>query len=463
MNGRYGLYLCLILLFLHGVASGWCADLQQALRQVDADMRTAQDELTRQRGTQAEARRALSEQMRDLERQVNALSEDVKTRRAKEAHNQDEWNRMTENARRAHDEMASVFNMVREYRKASETHLSTAELAFYEGPFSGLDGLLKRSGDPLVLYDTVKEALHLAGEISRNKQAGMRFPGRCVDEDGVVLEGVVGVIADCAFFAGEQNAGLCVPRRDRLLPGLFTAGLSGRDRESIRALIDGRMAEVPVDTAGGRALLWTEQQRTLWQHIKAGGLVMVPIVLTGLAALYMSILKGFQLVAISRETGSFRQEDALKVLRSGEPELQRRYFESIPERIGYLITPLIEYRRESHEKIEEIMHDRILAEMPALEKYLGTLAVLGGVAPLLGLLGTVTGIIHVFKMVTVFGSGDASILSGGISEALITTEFGLMIAIPVLLIHAWLARRVRLILGTWERMVVGLIQEMEHE
>jgi biopolymer transport protein ExbB len=66
-------------------------------------------------------------------------------------------------------------------------------------------------------------------------------------------------------------------------------------------------------------------------------------------------------------------------------------------------------------------------------------------------------------MVTVFGSGDASILSGGISEALITTEFGLIIAIPVLLIHAWLSRRVRLILGTWERMVVGLIQGMEHE
>ena len=186
MNGRYGLYLCLILFFLHGAAPGWCVDLQQALRQVDADIRSAQDELTRQRGTQAEERLALSEQMRELERRVNILNEDVKTLRAKESHNQDEWNRMTENARRAHDEMAAVFSMVREYRKASETRLSPAELEFYESQYAALDDLLKKSGDSAVLYDTVKEALRLAGDISRNKQAGIRFPGRCVDAEGVV-------------------------------------------------------------------------------------------------------------------------------------------------------------------------------------------------------------------------------------------------------------------------------------
>ncbi len=463
MNRRYGTLICSVLFSLQAVLSGWCVDLPQALRQVSGDIQAAQEELTKQRGAQVEARLALSERMRDLEQQVNALNEEIKTLRAKESHNRDEWNRMTGEARRAHDEQAAVFSMVREYRKASETRLSSAELEFYEARYSALDGLLKKAGDPAVLYDTVKAALHLAGDISRNKQAGIIFPGRCVNDEGVVEEGSVAVVADCAFFAGETAAGLCVNRKGHLLPGLFTAGLSGADRTAIRALADGQRADVPVDTAGGRALVWTGQRRTLWQHIKAGGMVMVPIVITGLAALYISLLKGLQLVQISRETAAFRHGEALSALRSVNPETQRRYFESVPERIGYLITPLIEYRRESHEKIEEIMHDRILAEMPALEKYLGTLAVLGGVAPLLGLLGTVTGIIHVFKMVTVFGSGDASILSGGISEALITTEFGLIIAIPVLLIHAWLSRRVRLILGTWERMVVGLIQGMEHE
>ena len=71
------------------------------------------------------------------------------------------------------------------------------------------------------------------------------------------------------------------------------------------------------------------------------------------------------------------------------------------------------------------------------------LSVSAAAAPLLGLLGTVTGMIHTFRLITMFGTGDARLLSGGISEALVTTEAGLMVAIPALLIHAWCLRRVR--------------------
>ena len=81
--------------------------------------------------------------------------------------------------------------------------------------------------------------------------------------------------------------------------------------------------------------------------------------------------------------------------------------------------------------------------------------------PLLGLLGTVTGMIHTFRLVTVFGTGDARLLSGGISEALVTTEFGLMIAIPVLLVHAYLARRVRTIIGRLENRAIEFVGELK--
>ena len=80
-------------------------------------------------------------------------------------------------------------------------------------------------------------------------------------------------------------------------------------------------------------------------------------------------------------------------------------------------------------------------------------SVIGGVAPLLGLLGTVTGMIHTFKLVTIFGSGEAHLLSGGISEALVTTEAGLVIAIPVLIAHAYFHRRVKSIIAGLELMI----------
>jgi biopolymer transport protein ExbB len=84
-----------------------------------------------------------------------------------------------------------------------------------------------------------------------------------------------------------------------------------------------------------------------------------------------------------------------------------------------------------------------------LNRLLPFIAVTAACAPLLGLLGTVTGIISTFKLMTVFGSGDVKMLSSGISEALITTEFGLYIAIPSVLIHSFLSRKAK---GLGEKM-----------
>jgi len=105
----------------------------------------------------------------------------------------------------------------------------------------------------------------------------------------------------------------------------------------------------------------------------------------------------------------------------------------------------------------------VLTTIPVLRRYLGALAVFGAVAPLLGLLGTVTGMIHTFQLVTIFGTGDAKMLSGGISEALVTTETGLAIAIPVLLVHAFLARRVDNMAGRLEHSVVEFVDALESD
>jgi biopolymer transport protein ExbB len=84
------------------------------------------------------------------------------------------------------------------------------------------------------------------------------------------------------------------------------------------------------------------------------------------------------------------------------------------------------------------------------------LAVLGAVAPLLGLLGTVTGMIETFRIITVHGTGDPKLMSGGISEALVTTELGLAVAIPVMLLHTVLSRRVDHVIGDMEKQAVHM-------
>ena len=88
------------------------------------------------------------------------------------------------------------------------------------------------------------------------------------------------------------------------------------------------------------------------------------------------------------------------------------------------------------ETLELKLDDAILKEMPKLESGLNTIKVLAGVAPLLGLLGTVTGMIQTFQAITLFGTGDPKLMAGGISQALVTTVLGLVAAIPLLLVHS---------------------------
>jgi biopolymer transport protein ExbB len=106
---------------------------------------------------------------------------------------------------------------------------------------------------------------------------------------------------------------------------------------------------------------------------------------------------------------------------------------------------------------EAALEAALLAEAPRLERGLGLLAALGAVAPLLGLLGTVTGMIATFETIAVHGTGNPRLLSGGIGIALITTQAGLLIAVPVLLAHALIGRVIERRLLSLEGMAVALL------
>ncbi len=128
--------------------------------------------------------------------------------------------------------------------------------------------------------------------------------------------------------------------------------------------------------------------------------------------------------------------------------------------VGRMLEAGVEHLRQPRELIEEVMYETVLKTRLELESMLPFIAIAAASAPLLGLLGTVTGIINTFKLITVFGSGDVKMLSGGISEALITTEFGLIVAIPSLLLHAFLSRKARGVVGQMETSAVALVNQI---
>ncbi len=187
---------------------------------------------------------------------------------------------------------------------------------------------------------------------------------------------------------------------------------------------------------------------------------MIPILGLGLFCAVLALFKLISLHGLSVRRAEPRVQAILQALAAGDVRRADTLARELRKPLGPVLREAIEHRDAPREYIEEIMHERLLAQVPALERYLSALAVSANAAPLLGLLGTVTGMIHTFHLITVFGTGDPRVLSSGIAEALITTEYGLIIAIPALLIHAYLSRRVRRAVAVTQQAAVQFLNSL---
>ena len=116
-----------------------------------------------------------------------------------------------------------------------------------------------------------------------------------------------------------------------------------------------------------------------------------------------------------------------------------------------------ENRGIATETLELKLDEAILKNTPALQRGLVTVRILAVIAPMLGLLGTVTGLIETFQSITLFGTGDPRLMAGGISQALVTTVLGLGAAIPLILMHSALNTRSKRLLAVLEEQSAGLI------
>lgn len=176
------------------------------------------------------------------------------------------------------------------------------------------------------------------------------------------------------------------------------------------------------------------------EFLQAGGFIVYPLILLLAWALYIIINRG--IVFQTKHTTSTRFiNKTVTLLENGDFINAQKHAEKQKGILPHILLVCLKHRDYSRNRAEKEVKEQLLSEVPQLNKHLDTLAVLASAAPMLGLLGTVTGMISMFKSITTFGTGDPTLLAGGISEALITTEIGLAIAIPLLLIHTFLSNR----------------------
>jgi biopolymer transport protein ExbB len=174
--------------------------------------------------------------------------------------------------------------------------------------------------------------------------------------------------------------------------------------------------------------------------IKAGGAVMAPLLLLPIWALVLIILKFIQFGA-RKGLYAKQYKKVIGFIDKKETSRALEYVQKSKGAMARIFEHCLSHRQASRGAIEKSIREILINEIPQLSRYLNTLAVIAGAAPLLGLLGTISGMISLFGAVTHYGTGDPKFLAGGISEALITAKTGLAVAIPVLFIHDYLRNK----------------------
>ena len=354
-----------------------------------------------------------------------------------------------------------MYTALQEYSSALETRVGPASAGALAAGLADADRNLTIANDYAALPQAAATLLDLSDLWNLARLGGEVFPGECLDDGGRAHAGRFLVLGPVTYFVADSNgmAGIVGRRVGSLNPSLL-ASLNKEEASAAKTVADGGEAFLPVDVSGGDALRVTESHESLWAHITSGGWFMLPLAGVGLLGL---VLSASRFIALGRI-----HPPALEALTPIIEKLARQDVAgaqaaatAIGGPVGELLREGIAHHTASTETLEELMHERMLGIVPTLDRHLGMLAVLGSSAPLLGLLGTVTGIMHTFRLITIFGSGDARLLSSGISEALVATQTGLFIAIPILLIHAFLARRVRTILTGLEQVIVAFVNRVK--
>ncbi|MBN1932837.1 MAG: DUF3450 family protein [Desulfobacterales bacterium] len=231
-----------------------------------------------------------------------------------------------------------------------------------------------------------------------------------------------------------------------------------RITKKIKQYMSGNSEDVPIDISRGAALRQLTHRLSLLDQIKKGGPIVWPILGIGLIALAIIIERLVYLFRSKMDSDNLMNQIHTLALDQAWEKCKEACSPYLKKPVPRILFAGINCcMHTNREDMENVVQEAILREVPRLERFLSTLGMLAAIAPLLGLLGTVTGMINTFQMITYYGTGDPRMMSGGISEALVTTMLGLSVAIPIMLCHTFLSRRVETVIGEMEEKAVSFI------
>ena len=253
--------------------------------------------------------------------------------------------------------------------------------------------------------------------LSRSSQPQWQ-KAKVIGLDGRMLTGQQLTVGPLSWFMDDRNNGYIADISNHPVVLVMDSPSS---LENIHAF--------PVDISQDKAIRIAASHNSWFSKLAQGGIWVYPIFLLGLVALFVVIYKLhflFRLAGLQQNLA----EQAVAGIQPQANSWQQSLFVLAQN-----------HRHWPEDALADKLHHQLLQWKAVLDSKMVILTATAAVAPLLGLLGTVSGMIQTFDMMNLFGNQDQNMLAGGISEALVTTELGLMVAVPVLLIHAYIHRR----------------------
>ena len=260
----------------------------------------------------------------------------------------------------------------------------------------------------------------------------------------VVRVGVFNAVSEGTFLDWDTSKS-----RDHLIelarqPAARFSGMA----EDLQEAGDGDIVPMSVDFTRGQILRAVVQSKTPIERVREdGGPVGYVILGVGLFGLLLALWKGISLFTTG---GKIRRQMKREQADKSNP-------------LGRVLAVYSDNPDIDVETLELKLDEAILRESAPIETGLSFIKVLYVVAPLLGLLGTVVGMIATFQMITLFGTGDPRMMAGGISTALVTTVLGLVVAIPLTLIHSFLQGRAKGLIQVLEEQAAGIIARLAEQ
>jgi biopolymer transport protein ExbB len=423
------------------------ADLSKARQELDS---TSKEYVSLRSALYREINR-LDDEAIALGKELRALEKEKETRIAR----QRSLDR-TIDARKTEFEYAS--GVLNQYGKALATRLHPAEnqrtlAAIEEAEQKAAAAREDHAGELAERARVAKLGIERLSDMA----GGFSFDGKALRNGSEALDGKFLLLGPAVFFKANNGGFEGVASFTATGTGLPTVvGIDGVGSGLIAGTLDQNKGELPFDGSMGKALEVQAAQESLGETIEKGGIVGHCILGLGAIALALTIFKAFEITRFpvpSRKQINLILDDLINDNRSAAAQKAA----ALPGMAGDLVRTGVERFHEKRRVLEEALFEKMVNIKPRLDRFLPFLGLTAAAAPLMGLLGTVLGIIKTFQAMAIYGTGNAKNFSAGISEALITTAEGLVVAIPVLVLHGIMKSLAKAKFGEVEGIAIALM------